>query len=196
MTPLAPTGRARVTLAVTGVLTLSMALGLTAAAYTDHATVNLGTGVAGSGIGNPDRFDIAVRDAAAVLHDAQTPEDALVLALTDGQHLSEISPVVFTVPVVNRDPGLPGDLTLSLYDPDPVPGDAFDSLCFTISVDGTEAIAGATAQQVNDAGLRFDDVQPGQEHIVEISALLVADSGLDVAGKSTQIGLQADGESR
>lgn len=191
-------GRTRLALAGAALVTLAAGAGLTAAAYTDHATLNLGTGAPGSGIGNPDRFDVAVRDADGTLQDAATPGDAVVLPLASGTLLSELTPVVFDVTVVNREPGIAGDITLTLHDPDPVTDDLFGSLRFTVFLDGstTPAVADATAQQVADAALRLEDVAPGEERLVSVSVLLVEDSGMDVAGKSTQIGLLADGESR
>jgi len=191
-------GRTRLALSGAALVTLLVGVGLTSAAYTDNATLNLGTGAPGSGIGNPNRFDIAVRDAAGALQDAATPGNAVVLPLTSGTLLSELTPVVLDVTVANRQPGLAGDLTLSVYDPDPVADDLFGSLRFTIFLDGstTPAITGATAQQVADAGLRFEDVAPGVEHRVTVSVLIAANSGVAVAGKSTQIGLLTDGESR
>lgn len=198
MTPRRRSGRTRLALSGAALVTLLAGVGLTAAAYTDHATLNLGTGAPGSGIGDPDRFDIAVRDAAGQLQDAATPGEAVVLPLTSGTLLSELTPVVFDVTVVNREPGVAGDLTLTVHDPDPVADDLFDSLRFTVFLDGSTApaVADATAQQVTDAGLRLDDVAPGEEHRVTVSVLVVADAGLAVAGKTTQIGLLTDGESR
>lgn len=191
-------GRTRLVLAGAALVTLVAGVGLTAAAYTDHATLNLGTGAPGSGVGNPDRFDISVRDAAGDLQDAATPGDAVILPLTSGTVLSELTPVVFDVTVVNREPGIAGDITLTLHDPDPVAGDLFGSLRFTVFLDGstTPAVTDATAQQVADAALRLEDVAPGEERLVSVSVLVAANSGMDVAGKSTQIGLLADGESR
>lgn len=198
MTSRPRSGRTRLALAGAALVTLLGGAGLTAAAYSDHATLTLGTGAPGSGIGDPDRFDIAVRDAAGRLQDATTPAESVVLPLTSGTLLSELTPVVFDVTVVDREPGIAGDLTLTVHDPDPVAGDLFGSLRFTVFLDGstTPVVADATAQQVADAGLRLEDVAPGDEHRVTVSVLLAADSGLAVVGKATQIGLLVDGESR
>lgn len=181
---------------VTGVLLLGA--GTTAAAFTDFARVNLGTGAAGSGLGNPNRFDIAVKDSTGVLRDADTPETAVVLPLSAGSAFSESKPVEFDVSVTNRKPGVNGNLTVSLYDPDPQSGDLFGTLLFTVYLDGaaTPAIANATAQQVNQAGLTFQNVAPGEQRAVRVSAVLAANSGAQSSGKSTQLGVLTNGESK
>lgn len=169
-------------------------VGPSAAAYQDQATVGLG----GAGIGNPNRFDIAIADADGAAQDAATPAEAVVLPTDGAAAFSEDAPVGFTAQVVNRDPGLAGDLTLTLTDPDPVEDDLWSSLRFTVVLDGAAepAVAGATADEVNAAGLRFDAVAPGQTHTVHIDAVLAPDTAEAAAGKTTSIGLQVDGESR
>ncbi|MBT8161618.1 MULTISPECIES: hypothetical protein [Arthrobacter] len=191
------TGRKRVALAL-GAATLACGLGITAAAYTDFAVVNLGTGAANSGIGNPNKFDIAVKDAGGVLRDADSKATAVVLPLTSGTEFSETKAVQFDTTVVNRQPGIIGDLTVSLYDPDPQANDLFGGLLFTVYLDGsaTPAIANATATQVNQAALRFTDVAPGQEHSVKLSVLLAKNSASTATGKSTQLGVLTNGESK
>ncbi|RKS90179.1 hypothetical protein DEU37_1499 [Microbacterium sp. AG790] len=191
-----PTGARRLILSA-GVVAV-IAAGATAAAYTDYANVSLGTGTPGSGIGNPNKFDIAVRDAGGTLQDAATRAAAVVLPLTSGTTFKEGVPVRFDVTVANRAPGVAGDLKLSLYDPDPQAADLFGSLRFTIYLDGsaTAAIANATADAVNTAGLEFANVGPGVEHQVRVDAVIVQGAGIAVAGKSTAIGLQTNGESR
>lgn len=181
-----------------GAVVLILGAGTTAAAYTDFARLNLGTGAANSGLGNPNRFDIAVKDQAGVLQDAETPQGAVVLPLTTGAAFSETAPVQFDVTVANRQPGILGDLAVSVYDPDPEAADPFDKLLFTVYLDGsaTPAISNASAAQVNQAGLRFIDVAPGQEHSVKLSVLLAQNSGAQVAGKSTQLGVLTNGESK
>jgi len=190
-------GRKRLALA-SGALVLAMGAATTAAAYTDFARLNLGTGAPGSGIGNPNRFDIAVKDNAGVLNDAATPESAVVLPLSAGTAFSETTPVQFDVTVANLRPGITGDLAVSLYDPDPVNQDLFGSLLFTVYLDGaaTPAIANASAEQVNQAGLVFQDVAPGQERRIRLSAILPGNSGTQVIGKSTQLGVLTNGESK
>lgn len=181
-----------------GALALVLGAGTTAAAFTDFARVNLGTGAANSGIGNPNRFDIAVKDSAGNLQDAATPQEAVVLPLSAGSAFSETTPVQFDVTVANRQPGVPGDLTLSLYDPDPEASDLFGSLLFTVYLDGsgTPAITNATADQVNQAGLRFQNVAPGQEHAIRLTAILPSDSAAALSGKTTQLGVLTNGESK
>ena len=80
----------------------------------------------------------------------------------------------FDVTVANRQPGITGDLTVSLYDPDPLSQDLFGRLLFTVYLDGaaTPAIANASADQVNQAGLVFQGVAPGQEHRISLSVIL------------------------
>lgn len=172
--------------------------GVTAAAYTDAALVFLGTGSEGSGIGNPHRFDIAVRDAQNELQDAVTRADAVVLPVTSDTVFTEGTPVRFDVTIANRTPGVTGDLMLSLYDPDPQSSDLFGSLRFSLYLDGsaTPAITDATADTVNAAGLGFTAVEPGIEHHVRVDAVIATGAGLSVAGTSTAIGLQTNGTSR
>lgn len=197
MTRTRPTSGARRLILSAGIVAL-IAAGATSAAYTDYANLNLGTGTAGSGIGNPNKFDIAVKDAAGVLQDASTRATAVVLPLTSGTKLKEGVPVRFDVTIANRAPGVLGDLKLSLYDPDPQASDLFESLRFTVYLDGssTAAITLATADAVNAAGLGFTNVNPGAQRQVRVDAVIVQGAGLAVAGKSTAIGLQANGESR
>ncbi|MGC4151976.1 MAG: hypothetical protein QM628_02705 [Propionicimonas sp.] len=167
----------------------------TAAAFTDHALLNLG---AGGAIGNPNLFDIAIRDANGDLQDAATTADAVILPLTSGDVLSETNAVVFEAHVVNRDPGVAGDLLLRLYDPDEESGDVFADLRFTIYLDGasTAAAQGLTAAEVNAADLGFTEVDPGDEHTIRVSALLASGTAAAAEDKSTQIGLRVEGESR
>jgi len=190
-------GRKRLALA-SGALVLAIGAGATAAAFTDVARLNLGTGAPGSGIGNPQRFDIAVKDSTGILRDAETPQAAVVLPLSAGTAFSETTPVQFDVTVANRQPGITGDLAVSLYDPDPVNQDLFGRLLFTVYLDGaaTPAVANASADQVNQAGLVFRGVAPGQEHRISLSAILPANSGTQVIGKSTQLGVLTNGESK
>ncbi|MDQ1205228.1 hypothetical protein [Microbacterium sp. SORGH_AS_0862] len=198
MTPLVKrTGRARAALA-SGLL-LASVVALSAASFTDNALLNFGTGAAGSGVGNPDKFDIAVLDAAGQWQDAASPSGAVVLSPTTGAAFSETTPVVFEATFLNRAPGVAGDLTLRLWDPDPAAtGDLYDQLRFTVYLDGatTAAVTEATAADVNAAGLVFSDVQPGVEHRVTISAVLADGSGISVIGKTTAVGVMTEGESR
>ncbi|MDQ1129966.1 hypothetical protein [Microbacterium sp. SORGH_AS_0888] len=190
-------GRHRLLLAA-GVALVGV-VAVTAAAYTDVATLQLGTGATGSGLGNPHRFDIAVADSASQWQDAVTAASAVTLTPTSGTQFSESSPVVMDATFLNRDPGVAGDLTLRLWDPDDTgPTDLFASLLFTVAIDGasTPAISGATAAAVNAADIVIPDVAPGQQPRVTVSAVIAAGSGIAAAGKSTSIGVSAEGESR
>ncbi|WP_028707468.1 hypothetical protein [Propionicicella superfundia] len=191
-----PRGVTRLVLAASALIVLGVAS--TSAAFTDHAVVNLGTGSPGSGVGNPNRFDIAIHDDDDVLQDADTRATAVVLSLTSGTALSETDPVVFDATVLNRDPGVAGDLSIQLYDPDPVTDDVFAALRFTIYLDGspTASLTGLTSTEVNAAGLTITDVEPGEEHTIRVSAVLASGTALGNAGKTTQVGLQVEGESR
>lgn len=195
--PFKASGRKRLALAL-GASTLILGVGMTAAAFTDFAVVSLGAGVANSGIGNPNRFDIAVKDAGGILRDAESKATAVVLPLSSGTEFSETKAVQFDLTAANRQPGIIGDLAVSVYDPDPQASDLFDNLLFTVYLDGsaTPAVENATAAQVNQAGLLFSDVAPGQEHRVKLSVLLAKDTGTQVTGKSTQLGVLTNGESK
>ncbi|KQT96282.1 hypothetical protein [Sanguibacter sp. Leaf3] len=191
-------GRTRLALAGAALVPVLVGVAITTAAYTDRAVLTLGTGAAGSGLGNPARFDIAVRGSDSLLHDGASPQEAVALTLENGSKLSESSPVDFEVVLVNRAPGVSGDLILAVYDPDPVAADLFDALRFTVYLDGapTPVLADAPPAQVVEERLAFEGVAPGEERLVTVSVLIAEGSGLDVAGKSTQIGLLVDGQSR
>ncbi|MEB4616643.1 hypothetical protein [Leucobacter sp. M11] len=107
----ARTGRKRLVLA--GGAILLVAVLATAAAFTDFARLNLGTGAEGSGVGNPDRFDIAV-----VLPD-QTVEQADSAAGYDwavpgAELLVPGGSVQTTIPVFNNTPSTVADLDVSI----------------------------------------------------------------------------------
>lgn len=191
-------GRTRLALAGAAIVPVLVGIAITAAAYSDRAVLSLGTGAAGSGLGNPVRFDIAARGPDGTLHDGASPQEAVPLTVEDGSKLSESSPVDFEVVLVNKAPGISGDLTLALYDPDPVADDLFDALRFTVYLDGspTPVLADATPAQVVDERLTLEGLAPGEEHLVAVSVLIAEGSGLAVAGESTQIGLLVDGQSR
>lgn len=197
MTKTPTTGRRRL-ISSFGVICV-LGLGFTAAAFTDHATINLGTGTQGSGIGDPDRFDIAVRDVTNALRDAPTRAEAVVLPLTAGSKLSELNPVTFKARFENRNPGVDGDLLLRIYDPnDEGPSDLFGALRFTMYLDGatTPVITNATATDVNAAGITASELAPGEGVDVRLDILIAPGTGLAALGKSTQIGAYAEGESR
>lgn len=191
------TGRKRLAVAVGAVLLLASGTALTSAAFTDQATANLGAGATDSGIGNPHRFDIAVRDADGQLKDADSAQTAVVLPLASGTAFSEDTPVRLVVAVTNRDPGVAGHLKISVYDPDPATDDLYGSLRFTISLDGnsTPVVTDKTADEVNAAGIAFPNVEPGAEHQIVIDMRLAPGTSLSNQGKSTSIGLKANGES-
>ena len=191
-------GRARLALSAAVLVPVLVGVGVTTAAYSDRAVLTLGTGAAGPALGNPARFDVAVRDADGLLHDGASPEEAVPLTLASGSRLSESSPVDVDVVLVNRAPGVSGDVTLTVYDPDPVTDDLFDALRFTVYLDGspTPALADATSQQMVDEPVPLEGLEPGEERLVTVSVLVAEGSGLSVAGETTQIGLLADGQSR
>lgn len=176
-----------------------LGLGLTVAAFTDHATVRLGTGAQGSGIGDPDKFDIAVRDATSVLQDAPTAAQAVVLPLTSGTKLSEVTPVVLNVRFENRNPGVAGDLLLRVMDPnDEGASDLFRTLRFTVYLDGsaTPTVTNASASDLNAANIAAADRSPGEGVDVRYEVLVAPGTGIAALGKSTQIGAYAEGQSR
>lgn len=196
-TPTAQSGQRRVLFSLGILCALSVAA--TSAAFTDHATLNFGTGAPGSGIGNPNRFDIAVKDASGTLQDAATPTAAVVLPLTTGTALSESSPVRLDVRFENRNPGVPGDLLLQVFDPDDTgEGDLFRNLRFTMYVNGssTPAVTGATAGQLNAAAVTAPNVAPGDGVDVRYDILIAPGTGVASLGKTTQIGASAKGTSR
>lgn len=191
--------RARSSLTLGAVAVVSFAVAATtSAAFTDQATVNLGTGAAGSGLGNPRLFDIAVTDASAALQDAATPTAAVVLPTTPGSGLSEDNAERLNVTFTNRTTSILGLLTFKLYDPDPVTADVWADVRFTVYLDGsaTPVISGATAAAVNTAAIAVDNVAAGESHVVRVDARLAAGTAVGDLGKTTQIGVRADGQSR
>lgn len=168
----------------------------TSAAFTDSALVQLGTGAAGPGIGDPDRFDLAVLDDAGIPQDAAEESQAVVLSTSGSSVLSQDDAVFFVASILNR-PGSPeGDVTIELYDPDPVTGDPFESLRFDVYLAGssTPAIAGASADEVNQAGLVLEGLASGETRTVRLEVLL--DEPPVVPGSGTRIGLRGLGETR
>lgn len=191
-------GAVRALLAVTAAALVS-SVALTAASYTDHAAANFGNGTTNSGIGNPNRFDIAVRDSMGVLQDASTPASAVLLPLTSGTAFTETTPVVFEATFANRAPGIAGDLVFSIYDPDDTGAtDLFRSLRYTLYLAGssTPVVANATADALNLAAATSSDVAPGGSVLVRLEAVIAPGAGMSVAGQSTQLGMTAQGESR
>lgn len=170
------------------------ATGVTSAAFTDRALLDLGAG--GTAIGDSDRFDIAVLDASGTARDAAAEADAVVLTTTGAPRFSEIAPVQMTATVVNRDTSATGDVVLAVYDPDPAADDLFGLLRFTLYLAGstTPVIADATAQQVQDAAPALLALAPGQSRTVRVDVRLAPAAGLAAAGRTTQIGLRGAGE--
>ena len=171
----------------------------TAAAFTDEAQLHLGTGSPGSGIGNPDRFDIAVRDTNFQLQDAATGADAVALPTDGATEFSESTPVVFNTRFENRDPGITGDLTIRLFDPDDGGnGELFPSLLFTVYLQGASvpSATGVSAEDFNAANIVQPDVAPGSGVDVRLEVVVAPGTGMATAGKSTSLGLRAEGESR
>lgn len=179
--------------------TLVSSVALTAASYTDDAAANLGNGTANSGIGNPNKFDIAVRDSMGVLQDAATPASAVLLPLTSGTAFTETTPVVFEATFANRAPGIAGDLVFSIYDPDDTGAtDLFRSLRYTLYLAGssTPVVSNATADALNLAAATSSNVAPGATVSVRLEVVIATGSGMTVAGQNTQLGMTAQGESR
>ncbi len=168
----------------------------TSAAFTDAAVLDLGASGAGAGIGNPDIFDIAVEDETGAYSDAATEADAVELSTTGSAVFSEDDPVALVVNIVNRPSSALGDVVIELYDPDPGAGDVFDVLRFDVYLAGssTAAITGATADEVNQAGLVLDELTPAETRMVRLEVLLGATPA--IPGSSTRIGLRGLGETR
>ncbi len=168
----------------------------TSAAFTDAALLDLGAPGAGPGIGNPNLFDIAVEDEAGAYADAATEADAVVLSTAGSPVFSEDDPVVLVVNVANRPSSAPGDVGIELYDPDPGADDVFDALRFDVYLagSGTPAITGATAGEVNQAGIVLEGLAPGETRVVRLEVLLGETPA--IPGSSTRIGLRGSGETR
>lgn len=193
MNPTAPSGARRLLLTAGGLL-LAIGASFTAAAYTDVALLGMGSGTT-TAVGNPHRFDIAVRDANGSWQDAETTSGAVVLPLSGSSSVSTRTAVEFRVELLNRDPGVAGDLFLQLYDPDSGADDLFSDLLFDVAVDGDPVAERLSAQALNDRDIAIEQVAPGETHTVSIKATL-AHGGLANAGKTTQLGLRVNGESR
>ncbi|WP_284232854.1 hypothetical protein [Arenivirga flava] len=173
-----------------------LGIAATSAAFTDSALIELGTGVSGSAIGHPGRFDLAVLDDAGLPQDAAEDAQAVRLSVTGSPVLSQDDPVVMVVSILNR-PGSPdGDVVIELYDPDPVAGDPFGSLRFDLYLAGSTvpAIAGASADEVNRAGIVLEGLASGETRTVRLEATIEQPPA--VPGSGTRIGLRGVGETR
>lgn len=188
-------GRRRLGVTALGLAVVMGAAGITSAAYTDHATLNLGDGGA---IGSPNVYDIAVKDDASNLQDANTAAQAVVLPLASGSAFSEDTPVAFEATFVNRTTSLLGDLNVTLFDPDTTSDDPWDQLRFTVYLNGssTAAISNASAADVNDADLVMSDVAPGEERLVRLEITIATGQATVLDGTSTHIGVRVKGESQ
>ncbi|QTX03499.1 hypothetical protein [Agromyces archimandritae] len=190
-----PSGRIRLLVAGGGALLLA-GIAMTSASFADQAKVNVG-GATGIRVDIPVRLDIAVRDGQGGLQDAIEAAEAVVLPSSGAAGFTEHTPVVFEARFENRDPGVTGDLHVTVFDPD-VSGayDLFGQLRFTVYLQGsaTPAASGLTAEEVNAASI-VETVHPGGSLDVRIEAVIAAGEAVSAAGKSTQLGIRVDGNS-
>ncbi|MDR1853034.1 MAG: hypothetical protein LBR21_10395 [Propionibacteriaceae bacterium] len=173
--------------AVCGLL-LGLSVGATWAALTDRAGLNVA-------FGSGQRFDLAI--SLGGLHEAEKARSAVPVQASPDV-LDPFMPAVFSAKVVNKKPGLPGDLSVRLWDPDPEPGDLFGRLRFFIDIDGRSVAVGLTAAEINRSGVAMADVEPGEEHNVRVAVLLdPADAAKSAADRrGTAVGLKVEGMSR
>ncbi|WP_125098592.1 hypothetical protein [Leucobacter chromiireducens] len=186
--------RARVLLgAGLGALLLVSAVGVTSAAYIDHANVNLASG----GIGNPVAFSVQVKDTDGNWHEADTPEAAVVYPTTPSAEITFSKPVEFTATMRIAPDAPGGDVTPSLQLRSDCSGPCaalFEGLVFDVLYDGTAVASGVSAAEFNGISDRaFSDVIAGEEHTVTLSAVLDPEIPFMWSGSETVIGLVFEG---
>ncbi|GMA29085.1 hypothetical protein [Arenivirga flava] len=153
------TGRKRAVLAGGTVL---VAVGLaTAAAFTDFATLNLGGGTAGGGIGGDTRFNMQVvgTDADGVPVPGTWQEasgaEGVDIVVPGADLITPGDTVRVSIPFRNESPALSADIAFSLQDRPGLTSDAgiAAALRYTVSLDGTALVTDATQAAVNEIGL-------------------------------------------
>lgn len=169
---------------------LFVGIGVTSAAFTDHAAVGL-NGEAGLG----GRFDIALTASdGSTLVEATTMEDAAVLPIAPAATpFSKKIPLRFSAVVVNKADSTPGSLVVALRDPDPESDDVYAKLRFTVDIDGATVATNATADDFNALGARID-ANPGEAHTVTLIVHLDESTPRAYHGRSTAIGIAFEGE--
>lgn len=123
----------------------------TVAAFTDFANLNLGNGTEGSGIGNPDKFDIAVVLPTNVIEQADTAA-GYDWEVAGADKLTPGGSVTTTIPVFNNTPSYGGktDFAIELLNGDGSIGSApniVQFLRFTAKVDGATVFTDVTWDQ-------------------------------------------------
>ncbi len=183
------TGRKRAILA--GGTALVAAGLVTAAAFTDVANLNLGTGTDDSGIGGDTRFNIQVvgTDAdglpvAGTWQEADTAE-GVSIAVPGADLITPGDTVSVSIPFRNESPVLSADLAFSLQDR---PGSTSDAgiaaaLRYTVTLDGT-ALATNVTQAAVDA-LDLDVYATGESGVLDV-AITLPDQGSAAANNALQ----------
>lgn len=153
------TGRTR--LFIAGGSLLAVAALATAAAFTDFANLNLGSGTDDSGIGGNNRFNIQVvgTDASGTpvpgtWQEADTAE-GVSIAVPGADLIAPGDTVSVDIPFRNESPALGAAITFGLQDR---PGYTSDpamaaALRYTVELDGTAVVTGATQAAVADLDL-------------------------------------------
>jgi hypothetical protein len=169
---------------------LALTAGITAASFTDRASLRLN---GDDGIGG--RFDIAVVGAdGSTLEDAVDEASAMTVSFAPtGTPLTKDVPLRFTSTIVNREDSAPGDVTIAVFDPDPAPDDVFAFLRFDVDLDGDPIATAASADEVNALATRIEDIAPGERHEVRVSVSLDGQTPRAYNGRETAVGLTFDG---
>lgn len=140
---------------------LSIAALATAAAFTDFANLNLGTGEDGSGIGGNNAFNIQVvgtdengNPVAGTWQEADSAE-GVDIAIPGADTLTPGDAVSVEIPFRNQSPVLTADMSFSLQD---TPGKTSDTeiaskLRYTVTLNGEELIADAPQTSVANLDL-------------------------------------------
>lgn len=170
---------------------LAVAALATAAAFTDFANLNLGSGTDDSGIGGDNRFNIQVvgtdasgNPVAGTWQEANTPE-GVNIAVPGADTITPGDTISVDIPFRNESPALGADISFSLQDRPGYTSDAAmaTALRYTIEVDGTAVASNATQAQVADLDLGVYDAGDEGELTVTIT---LPDQGGEAANNALQ----------
>ncbi|MHA3684879.1 hypothetical protein ACXR2W_11565 [Leucobacter sp. HY1908] len=155
----ATSGRKRIILASGGLLVVA---GLaTAAAFTDFANLNLGSGTDDSGIGGNNRFNIQVvktdplgNPVPGAWQEANTPE-GVSINIPGADTITPGDTISVDIPFRNESPVLSADIDFKLQDrPNHVSSPEMrNALDYTVTLDGTELVTNVSQDEVNDLDL-------------------------------------------
>lgn len=168
----------------------------TAAAFHDHAEVNLG---AAGALGNAQRFNIQVKDAAQNWQEAENEASAVVLPVTPQAILSTTVPMIYEARFrvdVNSPRGEVIPQITTLPGCDTTCSQLVDAMRIDVTKDNTPLGQGLTVAEFNaNADHIYRGVNAGEEHRLLLS--ITADPATDPAlnGARTAFGVTFKGMS-